>query len=192
MGKYHEGLRGFFKDIDDNVKAEKNSHRKAILDNYLKHAALEYTDRWKEIFDPVRTVAHPVYKVRWGTDEDVIYDGPDAVQGFYRTLKDDTFLTNQDQLLAVNDWGFTSFLKIILHMNAEKARREGFEVDDDSAQYALETPCAMYWLYDDKAKLIGEYVYEIGKSTYSKTAPSDVITDEDVQEIVAPYLPPVS
>ncbi len=190
MGQYLAGVTEFFRNIAEQGDRESNPHRKAILKNYLTHAALEYTDRWHEIFDASRTVDHPVYKVRWGTPDEVVYDGPEAVQGFYRSLKDDTFLTNQDELLAVNDWGFSSFLTINLFVNAEKARTMGFEVDDEMAQYVLKTPCSMYWTYDEDARLLGEYVYEIGAGQLAKVAPEDEISYDDVQKVVAPYLPP--
>ncbi|HEY3851007.1 MAG TPA: hypothetical protein VGL87_08565, partial [Steroidobacteraceae bacterium] len=190
MGKYLDGVTQFFSGIARDAERETSPRRRAILENYLAHAALEYTDRWPEIFIPQRTVEHPIYKVRWGTPEDVVYDGLDAVQGFYRGLKDDKLLTNQDQLLAVNDWGFASFLNINLFMNGEKAMSLGFKVDDKDGDYVLITPCGMYWTYDRDVRLIGEYVYEIGVGKLEKVASADRVTFADVQRIVAPHLPP--
>ncbi|MGE4404326.1 hypothetical protein [Pseudomonas sp.] len=190
MGKYLQGVTEYFRNIEAQAAAESNPHRRAILKNYLTHAALEYTDRWPEIFSPERTIAHPIYKVRWGTPEEVVYDGPERVQDFYRTLKDDTFLTNQDELLAVNDWGFASFLTINLFMNAAKARSMGLEPNVEANQYVLATQCSMYWTYDQDARLMGEYVYEIGAGQLAPVAPQDEISFDDVQKVVAGYLPP--
>lgn len=192
MRRFHDGLREFFEGIASQAAAERDPHRKAILENYLGHAALEYTDRWEEIFDPVRTVAHPLYKVRLGTSEDVVYDGIDEVKNFYRGMKDDTFLTNDDQRLAVNDWGFMSFLKINLFVDAAKARSMGFDVKGEGGHYVVISPAAMYWTYDKNAKLIGEYVYGIGDAKLEVVPPEDIITYDELQAIVAPYLPPQS
>jgi hypothetical protein len=191
MGKYLQGVVQFFRGIADEAAREGNPHRRAILENYLVHAALEYTERWPEIFVPKRTVEHPIYKVRWGTTDDVVYDGLDAVKGFYRGLKDGKLLTNQDQRLAVNDWGFGSFLNINLFMKGEMAKSLGFKVDDEKCDYVLITPCGMYWTYDDRARLIGEYVYEIGAGRVEKVLPQDMLTFDDLQRVVAPYLPPM-
>jgi hypothetical protein len=47
----------------------------------------------------------------------------------------------------------------------------------------------MYWLYDDDARLIGEYVYEIEPGVIHKLDPDDVITGDDLWNLVKPYLP---
>lgn len=164
-------------------------HQRKICQNYLEHAALEYTDRWPEIFTPERTVDEPVYKVRWGTPETVVFDGLEAVKGFYTELKNGGVLTNQDELLSVADWGFSSFLKINLFRTGVQLVEQGVTVDDPDGEYVIQTPCAMYWLYDENARLIGENVYEMEPGVVKKLDPAEVVTEDQVWKLVAPYLP---
>lgn len=189
MNPYYEACVRWYESIAREGRENPSAHRRKICQNYLEHAALEYTDRWPEIFTPERTVEHPVYKVKWGTPETVVYDGMDAVKGFYTTLKDGGLLTNQDELLSVADWGFSSFLKINLYRTGAQLQAEGVEVDDPDGQYVIQTPCAMYWLYDEDARLIGENVYEMEAGAVIKLAPEDVLTEEEVWKLVEPYLP---
>lgn len=186
---YYEACVGWYENIAREGRENPSAHRRKICQNYLEHAALEYTDRWPEIFTPERTVEHPVYKVKWGTPETVVFDGLEAVKGFYTGLKEGGVLTNQDELLSVADWGFSSFLKINLFRTGEQLIAEGAEVDDPSAHYIVQTPCAMYWLYDEDARLIGENVYEMEPGVIKKLDPSEVITSDDLWELVKPYLP---
>lgn len=189
MNPYYDACVQWYEAIAREGRENPSAHRRDICQNYLEHAALEYTDRWPEIFTPERTVEHPVYKVKWGTPETVVFDGLEAVQGFYTGLKDGGVLTNQDELLSVADWGFSSFLKINLFRTGAQLQAEGVVVDDPDAHYIVQTPCAMYWLYDEDARLIGENVYEMEPGTIVKLAPEEVITSDDLWELVKPYLP---
>lgn len=187
--KYLTNVEAFFTNIAETAAAQPNPHHKAILLNYLEHAALEYSDRWEEIFSPHRTVEHPVYHVKWGTPDVVVYDGLEEVKGFYVSLKDQGVLTDQDELLSVNDWGFSSFLNICIFKPGHQLIDEGEQVDDPDAMYVVMQPTGMYWLYDEHARLIGERVYEIAPPKIIKCAPEDVVTETDIQTLIAPYLP---
>ena len=190
MNKYYEATVAWYENIAREGRENESAHRRKICQNYLEHAALEYTDdRWEEIFTPERTVEHPVYKVRWGTEETVVFDGMDEVVGFYQELKDGGVLTNQDELLAVGDWGFASFLKINLFRTGQQLIDEGVEVDDPDGKYIIQTPCAMYWLYDDDARLIGEHVYEMEPGQVIEIDDDEWVTEDDLLRLVKPYLP---
>lgn len=189
MNPYYEATVTWYESIAKEGRENPSPHRRKICQNYLEHAALEYTERWPEIFTPERTVEHPVYKVRWGTPETVVYDGMDAVKGFYTELKDGGVLTNQDELLSVADWGFSSFLKINLFRTGAQLAEQGVEVDDPAGNYIIQTPCAMYWLYDENARLIGENVFETEPGVVKKLAPGEVVTNDDLWNLVKPYLP---
>ncbi|HEX4093043.1 MAG TPA: hypothetical protein VHZ33_30360 [Trebonia sp.] len=189
MNPYYEATVSWYENIAREGRENPSAHRRKICQNYLEHAALEYTDRWPEIFTPERTVEHPVYKVHWGTSETVVYDGLDAVKGFYLGLKDAGTLSNQDELLSVADWGFSSFLKINLYRTGAQLLDIGAEIDDPDGEYVIQTPCAMYWLYDENARLIGENVYEMEPGVIRKLAPGETLTGNDLWNLVKPYLP---
>jgi hypothetical protein len=187
---YLERADAWFQAIKATAEEQSSHHRKAILTNFLEHAALEYTsDRWREIFDPHRTVAHPVYHIQMGTPDVVIYDGREEVMGFYSALKEGT-LTNEHINLAVDDWGFASFFKIHQFMPGQALVRHGTAVDNPDALYHVEAGlCAMYWTYDEKARLISEYVYQVRPPTYTEIDPANAPTAEGIQAIVQKYLP---
>jgi hypothetical protein len=187
--QYLTNVEKWFQNIVDTADAEPNPHRAAILRNYTVHAALEYSDRWEEIFVPERTVEHPVYHVKWGTPDVVVYDGMEPVKAFYAALKDQGVLTDQDEYLSVNDWGFSSFLTICIFMPGQQIIDQGGEVDDPEAMYVVKQPTAMYWLYDERARLIGERVYEIAPPETVKCSPEDVVTEADIEQLIAPYMP---
>ena len=189
MNPYYEATVSWYENIAREGRENPSLHRRKICQNYLEHAALEYTDRWPEIFTPERTVEHPIYKVKWGTPETVVYDGMDAVKGFYLALKDGGTLSNQDELLSVADWGFSSFLKINLYRTGAQLIEIGAEVDDPDGESVIQTPCAMYWLYDENARLIGENVYEMEPGVVVKLAPGETLTGDDLWTLVKPYLP---
>lgn len=188
MNPYYEATVAWYEAIAREGRENPSPHRRKICQNYLEHAALEYTDRWPEIFTPERTVEHPVYKVKWGTPETVVYDGMDAVKGFYMALKEGGTLSNQDELLSVADWGFSSFLKINLYRTGAQLIEMGVDAEADG-EYVIQTPCAMYWLYDENARLIGENVYEMEPGVVVKLAPGETLTSDDLWSLVKPYLP---
>jgi hypothetical protein len=180
----------YFQKHLDVANAEPSPHRRAIIMNYIEHAALEYTsDRWPEILDPERTVANPVYNIRMATPDVIHLEGQDQVHSFYSALKEGV-LTNEFINFAVEDWGFSSFFKIHLFMPGEAMVRQGHGIDDPSALYHIEMPLVgMYWNYDENARLIGENVYDILHPVISKIDPKDAPTAEEVQQIVQRYLP---
>jgi hypothetical protein len=188
--QYLEKARAWFEAIKSTAEAQSSPHRKAILLNFLEHAALEYTsDRWPEIFDPNRTVASPLYHIRMGSPDVTVYDGREQVMGFYSGLKEGT-LTNEHINLAVDDWGFASFFKIHQFMPGAVLRRQGVAIDKPEALYHIEMPlCAMYWTYDAQARLLGEYVYNVLPATYTEIDPAEAPTYQQVQDIVQAYLP---
>lgn len=188
MNPYYEATVAWYEAIAREGRENPSPHRRKICQNYLEHAALEYTDRWPEIFTPERTVEHPVYKVKWGTPETVVYDGMDAVKGFYMALKEGGTLSNQDELLSVADWGFSSFLKINLYRTGAQLIEMGVDAEADG-EYVIQTPCAMDWLYDENARLIGENVYEMEPGVVVKLAPGETLTSDDLWSLVKPYLP---
>jgi hypothetical protein len=180
----------YFQSHLDLANTEANPHRRAIIFNYIEHAALEYTkDRWHEILDARRTVEHPVYDIRMGTPHVVHLEGQDAVRGFYSALKEGV-LTNEFINFAVGDWGFSSFLKIHLFLPGRVLVQQGTPIDDPAAFYHVEMPLVgMYWDYDESARLISENVYDLLPPIVTKMDPKDAPSAEAVDRIVRKYLP---
>jgi hypothetical protein len=180
----------FFEGIKQAMEEQSSPHRRAILKNFLEHAALEYSeDRWPEILSPERTVEHPIYHIRLGSPEVQRYDGRDEVYKFYSMMKEGV-QTNELVNVAVADWGFSAFTKAHFFISGEVLARQGAPIDDPSAFYHWETPLVgLYWDYDENARLISENVYDLLPSVYRKMDPADAPTAEQVANLAAKYRP---
>jgi hypothetical protein len=187
--KYLKAFADYMANSLATARAETDPHRQAILLNYNRHAALEFSDRWQEIFTPGMTVSHPRYKVMLGSEEMQDFDGEKQVKGFYSVLNDFVVWLESERLF-VNDWGLASYSTFGQFVTGAQAKEMGLgaDVDDDEATYMLRCPLAMFWPYDENAKLIGEEVYQLAPFTVTKPDPEDVFTFEERAEVLKEYL----
>jgi hypothetical protein len=186
--KYLKAFADYMANGLATAKAESNEHRRDILLNYNRHAALEFSDRWQEIFTPEMTVSHPKYVVLLGSDEKQDFDGEKAVKGFYGALND-FVVWLEDERLFVNDWGLGSYSTFGQFVTGTQASAMGFnDIDDPEATYMLRCPLAMFWPYDENAKLIGEEVYQLAPFTITKPGLEDVFTFEERADMLKQYL----
>lgn len=171
----------------EQALAEPNPHRRAILLNYNRHAALEFSDNWQHIFTKTMTVSEPRYKVLLGTPALQIFDGLKAVQGFYSALNE-VVVWLQDEQLFVNDWGLASYSTFGQFVSGADVLAAQYEIDDPKATYILQCPLAMFWPYNSEAKLIGEDVYQLAQFTLIKPDPQDVFTFEQRARMLSEYI----
>ncbi len=190
MKDYLALAKEYFEAHKRAAAAQTSPHRRAILQNFIEHAALEYSsDRWPEILSPERTVENPVYHIRLGTPHVQHFEGREQVYQFYATIKEGV-LTNEHINVAVDDWGFSAFAKTHIFIPGEVLARQGSIIDDPDAFYHLEMPLVgLYWDYDEKARLVSENVYDILPPIFTKMNPADAPTQEQVARIVEAYLP---
>ena len=85
--------------------------------------------------------------------------GKDNVVALYESFGE-AVLWNSDDLIAVADWGICD--ELTFHQLAPGAilKTVGYDVDDDDALYHVSSRQAFIWPYDDRARLIGENLYE--------------------------------
>lgn len=175
------------------MEKTQNPRHLAILRNYRRHAMLEVSARFDEIFDPAMTIEVPQY-VNYTPTGCMILNGIDEVKThFYGQLMEHgaCVMILEDEAIAVDDWGLASEYTSNDYINATVARLRGFEVDDDSATYLHRHRVVMTWRYGDDCRLIGENVaMELG-GTIEKLAPEDVVTIAEAQEKLAPLIGPV-
>jgi hypothetical protein len=169
------------------AKAEPNPHRRAILLNYNRHAALEFSDLWQHIFTKAMTVDHPKYKVQLGTPDLKDFDGLSAVKGFYSALNEN-IVWLQDEELFVNDWGLASYSTFGMFVSGAQAKEAGHTVDDLKATYIFTCPLAMFWPYSKDAKLIGEDVFQLAPFTLTKPDPKDVFNFDQRKRMLSQYI----
>lgn len=186
--KYLKAFADYMANGLATAEAESSTHRRDILLNYNRHAALEFSDRWQEIFTPEMTVSHPKYRVLLGSDEMQNFDGEKQVKGFYGALND-FVVWLQDEQLFVNDWGLASYSTFGQFITGAQAADMNLgKIDDPGATYMLNCPLAMFWPYDENAKLMGEEVYQVAPFTLTKPDIEDVFTFEERAEMLKQYL----
>lgn len=187
MSKYLEGFRAFMQGVADSVEKESDPHRKAILANYLQHAALEFSDRASEIFTPEMTVDQPTYHVRIDDGHVADYDGIDAVKGYYEAVNQEIIMLN-DETHWVSDWGlatYSTLVRIAKGSNLMGAHQEGRDRDAIYAEHYL---LGMFWPYDENAKLLGEHVYQLEPAKATKLADDEIVTLEQRMAVAAEFV----
>lgn len=188
MSKYLAAFEDFMRKGLAAAHAEKNPHRRAILLNYNRHAALEFSNqKWHNIFTKVMTVEEPIYNVHLGTPDLIRFEGRESVMGFYQALNE-RVVWLQDEQLFVNDWGFASYSTFGQFVPGKDAAEMGYRIDDPAATYVLMCPLAMFWPYDANARMIGEDVYQLAPFTLIKPDPQDVFTFEERARMLAPFV----
>jgi len=187
MSKYLDAFEAYMAKARKQALAEPNPHRRAILLNYNRHAALEFSDNWQHIFTKTMTVDHPKYKVQLGTPNLLDFDGLSAVKGFYSALNQ-RVVWLQDEELFVNDWGLASYSTFGQFVTGAEAAQANYQVDDPTGTYILHCPLAMFWPYSKDSKLIGEDVYQLAPFTLVKPAPEDIFSFEERSRMLQQYI----
>jgi hypothetical protein len=156
-------------------------HR-AMLLNFWRHVHLEGGGEYERIVASDMMVDDPVYRVTWGANPAVI-EGKEGVLAFYRGVGE-AVLWNSDDLLAVADWGICDELTFHQIARGSDLRAIGYEVDDPDALYHASSRQAFVWPYDDRARLMGENLYEDKTSlVIEEISSEEAITPARVREI---------
>ena len=187
MSKYLDAFEAYMRKNRQQALAEPNPHRRAILLNYNRHAALEFSDKWEYIFTKSMSVDNPHYRILLGSPTLADLDGLAAVKGFYSTLNQ-RVVWLQDEELFVNDWGLASYSTFGQFVTGTEAAEAGYPTDDPKGTYILQCPLAMFWPYSKDAKMIGEDVYQLAPFTLVKPVPEDVFGFEERSRMLSEYI----
>lgn len=156
-------------------------HR-AMLLNFWRHVHLEGSGQFDRIVAPDMMVDNPVYRVTWGANPAVI-EGKDGVVAFYSSVGD-SVLWNSDDRLAVADWGIADELTFHQLAKGSDLRAIGYDAPDTDTLYHVSSRQAFIWPYDERARLVGENLYEDPTSVQlEEVDPSEAITADRVREI---------
>jgi hypothetical protein len=179
----------FFEEILEQISAEPKERHKEILRTYGAHAAGELAGMVDRLFMDDMMVDVPVYKQRgMGVDGYVEYHGKDDVRmAFYDELNQMVVVV-YDEERAVADWGLAFFCTVALRMTPEQLAAAGETVEDTTSNYIVEYPLAERWPFDERARVGGEEIYQIGPTRISKLSPEDDFTIEQRNEACAKYL----
>lgn len=179
--------------VERLLETTENPRHRWLLHAYNRHRYLEMAGRWKEIFAPEMTVAHPVYHFNvFGISTTL--DGAEAVQAVYeewsRTAQCVFYAT--DERLAVGDNMIVSTATIHQQTPGRLLVEAGAPVDPD-AHYLVANVEHMIWPYDDEGRLIGEDVWEIDESQRQVIPldPTEVLTVERAAKLLDPLIKPL-
>jgi hypothetical protein len=162
-------------------------HRQ-ILENYRRHAILEVTGQWEDIFAPDMTVPEPTYTFDVTGFEGVKLTG-DEVKGFYKTLADQgaTVILVEDEQLMVSDWGLASESWFSTYQRGSELTGR-----DPDGYYVTRQRLAMMWPFDARGRLVGEHVYEAKVfQQVTEVAEGDFVTLADARTRLLPLLRPL-
>lgn len=193
MGRYDNEFIAMFAGLEKQIANTDNPQHRAILKNYRMHGLLEVAGRYEELLAPDKTVEEPHYRLHEG-GQSVILDGMVQVRGFYQSLAAANALVMwvQDQDIAVNDHGFSGEVVFNAFVPAPMLGESAFSnisAGDSAEMYLLTRTLAFVWPYDERARLIGEHVYEDTASrVVTQPDPGDVITAERAAELLAPEI----
>jgi hypothetical protein len=186
VNRYLQAFRDCLQVIADARDAERDSHRRAILDNFLRHAGLEFSGQDKKILTPEMTVDEPIYHVKWGPSL-ATYQGMDAVQGYYNAVNE-VVSTFQDHVCWVNDWGIASYSTFVRFTTGKVLAAEGADLPADDQLYAQLLPMAMFWRYDQRARLIGEDVFMLTDPTYERIPDDEMFEVAELHAVARSFL----
>jgi hypothetical protein len=182
MNRFEQGVYDCMNPTAELVEQTSKPLHRAMLLNFWRHVHLEGMGEFEKIVAPDMMVDEPVYRVAWGANPAVI-TGKEGVVGFYNAVGD-SVLWHSDDRLAVADWGISD--EITFHQLAKGAdlRVVGYDVPDDDKLYHVSSRQSFIWPYDDRARLVGEHLYEDKTSLeIEEVSPDEAITPARVREI---------
>jgi len=182
MNRFEQAVHDCMNPTAELLERTTNPLHRAMLLNFWRHVHLEGSGEYDALTAPDMMVDEPVYRITWGASPAVIR-GTEGVLAFYRSVGE-AVLWNSDDRLAVGDWGIAD--ELTFHQLARGADLQaiGYEVDDPDVLYHASSRQAFIWPYDDRARLIGENLYEDETSLEIEEVPPDeAITPARVREI---------
>jgi hypothetical protein len=164
-------------------------HR-AILLNYRRHAMLEVSGRYDEIFTPDMTVDVPHYKIFHLSEEILCQEfvGAQVKDELYKGLTDRgiTVMMLEHERLSLADWGFAS--EALFHFYTPGSALAGVKhpaVDDPEAMYDVYRWNSMHWTYDHRGRLMGEHVYQGPVAGITKLQADEVWHVDEVRDVLS-------
>jgi hypothetical protein len=182
MNRFEQAVYDCMNPTAELLETTTNPLHRAMLLNFWRHVHLEGSGQYDRIVAPDMMVDEPTYRVTWGANPAVI-TGKEGVVAFYESVGE-AVLWNSDDLLAVADWGICDELTFHQLARGSDLRAVGYDVDDPDATYHVSSRQAFVWPYDERARLIGENLYEDKTSlAIEEVDPAEAITAARVREI---------
>lgn len=182
----------WFEKTQKMIGTAKSERHRSILTSYLLHVGYELVGENARLFEPDLMVEDPVYRIiGLGSPTTHVeeYRGKEAIRKRFYGPINETVILVYDETTAVADWGLAMFSTVATILNPDQVQAAGLKVDDKTAKYVVEYFCAERWPYDERGRLIGEEVYQIGDAKVRKVEPEDYLTTEQRNAAVRRFLP---
>jgi hypothetical protein len=186
-------------DIGLNVAAHdrlletlENPRHRRIVANYRRHALLEVSGQWEQVFAPDMTVEEPVYVLEFGGTGGRILRGT-QVHDMYRQMVEvgANIIVVTEEQIVVGDAGLGQEAYFHQFLPGHVLRAMGDDVDELDAWYMKRTMAASFWPYDEHARLIGEHGAGIGPVEITQIPESDVVTLKEARAKLIPQITPL-
>lgn len=182
MNRFEKAVRECMIPTSELLERTAAPLQRAILLNWWRHVHLEGSAQFDQIVAPDMMVDHPVYRVTWGANPAVI-EGKECVLAFYNSVSD-AVLWHSDDRIAVADWGVADELTFHQLARGRDLRTIGYDAPDTDTLYHASSRQVFLWPYDERARLIGEHLYEDKTSlALEEVDPEEALTPARVQEI---------
>lgn len=177
--------------VRELIERIENPRHRYLLQAYDRHRNLEHAGRYEEIFVPEMTVERPIYRFNMLGQPAITLEGREQVEPMYRlwAQTSQSIFYNQDEKVAVGDWMVTSTMVGYQQTLGSTLATAGVPADPD-AMYLLRGRVAMIWPYDERARLIGENIWEYDPTEHDliKLDPDEVLTTERAAELLDPLI----
>ncbi len=202
--------------VDRLLDVTENPRHRFMLMAYARHRALEVAGRYEEIFAPDMMSPKAVYHMH-ALGNDVVLTGHKQIKGLYRMWAEthQSIFYIESEEVSISDHYITSVTtgyqqvsgkslranKLLAGLPKFVSRRLLERVLDQKTHHADESDMYLYktvgtqmiWPYDDRARLVGEDVYEplAHLATLTKLEPKDVMTTARARALLDPLIRPL-
>jgi hypothetical protein len=180
--------------VTELIERTENPRHRYLLEAYDRHRNLEHAGRFEEIFTPEMTVERPVYRFNMIGQPPIVLEGREQVEPVYSLWAEtnQSIFYNESETVAVGDWMVVSTMVGYQQTLGAALAAGGVDADED-AMYLVRGRVAMLWPYDERARLVGENVweYDAGEHDLIKLDPDDVLSTERAAELLAPLITPL-
>jgi hypothetical protein len=172
------------RELDEMIKSSSSARQRHILENVRRHYLLELSGRADEILTPDMTVEEPVYYLDIdGTSRTL--RGRAEVRSFYKEVEGVTFACTETAH-AITDAGYWNESRFNFYLSGAAVGR------DPDAWFLRRQWITMRWPYDERARLIGERIYEHADITdLVPIDVSEVITFAEARDLLEPLIRPL-
>ena len=202
--------------VDRCLAVTDNPRHRFMLMAYARHRALEVAGRYEEIFAPDMMNPEVAYHIK-ALGNDLVLRGQQQIKGLYRlwAQTNQTIFYAENEEVMVSDHYITSVATAYQQISGKSLRENkllGFlpkfiarrllehaldqprhEANDNDMYLYKSVGMQMIWPYDERARLIGEDVYEplAEQAELIKLDAKDVMHTAQAAKLLEPHIHPL-